>query len=381
MIDTDIHKKNIVTVKNEPEWFSDLKVEVKKTCDSLPDGNTYGLGVLGRCTVPALLDGSISYKVNSDAVVISSLFENKEYIEVFKGVFELSKESFLHDKIFGYNLASVQGGVVLEIKEGQDVGEVSLQSFCKGSFSDLVVIIARKGSTCKIENSVAFEKEVQKMGRTLFIIAEDDAHVVVTNTVETIAHFSEFVYAVVDQDASVHYNETPIQDDEYKSSVTVVLHGDRANTVVHTGSVSTKESHMDLHIDVIHRADDTKSLIRGVGALMDTSQVISRHNIVIEGGIKNIEAKQSARFYIFGDKARLDTIPALDIASKDVSCQHALEISNISKEELFYPSLRGIPHKESISMIVEGAILSLLSQHESVQEAVQKKIHTVMYNT
>ena len=381
MVDTDTNKKEITIMENEPKWFSALKTEVKNACESLVGNNTYGLGVLGKCAVPVLLNGTVSYKVDSEKITTSSLFENKELVNNYKEVFDLSKNSFLQDKIFGYNLSFASSGVVIEIQEGEDVGDISLESVCTESCSDIVVIIAKKGSSCTLENSVIFEKENQEMGRTLFIIAEDDAHVVITNIVETTTHFSELVYATVGRDASVDYNEMPIQKSDYKSSVIVVLKGDRAETVVRTGSISMDSSHMDLHVDVIHRADDTKSLIRGVGALMNTSEVISRHNIIIEEGIKNILAKQSARFYIFGDKARLDTIPALDIASKDVSCQHALEISNISEEELFYPSLRGISHEESISMILEGALLSLLSKHDSVQEVVQKKIRSVMYNT
>ena len=376
--DTTI-KKSIAKIDNEPSWFSSVREGSQKAYSVLSDKPVYGLGIIGKFLSSELSGGEVEYETKGGQVIKTSLFENREYDEILQDIIKEAREKIEADKIFSYNIASLTDGIVLEIPEGKDVGDVSLHAQYTDSVSDMVVIVAKKGSSCRLSNTVESKEGSHYVGRTLLIIAEEDAKVVITNTVSGVEKFSHFVCAKAQRGATITYNEMPITDTLYKSNVTILLSGDRAETKVHTGSISTHEAYMDLYVDVIHRADNTRSFIRSVGSLMDSSEVVMRHNIIIDKNIKNIDAKQHARFYIFGEKARLDTIPALDIASKEVSCQHGLEISTIGEEELFYPKLRGFENKESIAMLIEGALLSLLGESNTLLEAIKQKIHRVMY--
>jgi len=71
-------------------------------------------------------------------------------------------------------------------------------------------------------------------------------------------------------------------------------------------------------------------------------------------GLKNLGGREEAKFLVMSENAKVDAIPALEIASREVRSSHALSISRITEEALFYPKLRGIAEGEARELIASG---------------------------
>jgi Fe-S cluster assembly protein SufD len=94
-------------------------------------------------------------------------------------------------------------------------------------------------------------------------------------------------------------------------------------------------------------------------------------------GIEKVDGAQEGKFLIASEKAEIDAIPLLDIASKEVASTHKLSISHIRDVDLFYAQTRGIPEHAARELAIEGFFGSLLTElkQDEIMEQVRTRIH------
>jgi Fe-S cluster assembly protein SufD len=121
------------------------------------------------------------------------------------------------------------------------------------------------------------------------------------------------------------------------------------------GIFETKDN-QQVKVEVIihHRAPHTRATTILKGVARDKSSLKFSGKIIIDKSCNNSSSFLTERILLLSDQAHAEAIPDLEILTDEVKCSHAVSISNISEEQLFYLMSRGLNKKQAIKLIVEG---------------------------
>jgi len=103
-----------------------------------------------------------------------------------------------------------------------------------------------------------------------------------------------------------------------------------------------------------HVAGQCTSDLLYQGALLGSSRVVYEGVIRAWPGAQKTNAYQSNRNLLISGKARVDSLPTLEIEANDLRCTHGATVSQVDESQLFYLMSRGIPRIEAVRLIVEG---------------------------
>ena len=79
-----------------------------------------------------------------------------------------------------------------------------------------------------------------------------------------------------------------------------------------------------------------------------------RSSVVVTKQAKHSKSSVSCESLMLDDRSRSDTIPAMDIRTKDADIGHEAQIGKISDEAVFYLMSRGLSEEDARAMIVSG---------------------------
>ena len=133
-----------------------------------------------------------------------------------------------------------------------------------------------------------------------------------------------------------------------------VLNGDGARSEFTGITFAGKGQSLDTGTKVLHNAPNTKSYINTKSICKDGGISNFRSSINIMPKAKHSKSAVSCQSLMLDSISRSDTIPAMDIRTKDADIGHEAKIGKISDESVFYLMSRGIPEEEAKAMIVSG---------------------------
>ena len=79
-----------------------------------------------------------------------------------------------------------------------------------------------------------------------------------------------------------------------------------------------------------------------------------RSSVVVEKSAQGAKSSVSCQSLMVDDESRSDTIPAMDIRTRDANVGHEARIGKISDEAIFYLMSRGLSEDEAKALIVSG---------------------------
>ena len=79
-----------------------------------------------------------------------------------------------------------------------------------------------------------------------------------------------------------------------------------------------------------------------------------RSSVVVEKGAGGAKSSVSCQSLMLDSESRSDTIPAMDIRTRDASIGHEAKIGSISNEAVFYLMSRGMSEEDARALIVSG---------------------------
>ena len=115
-----------------------------------------------------------------------------------------------------------------------------------------------------------------------------------------------------------------------------------------------KGQNLDTGAKVVHAAPETSSYINTRSISKDGGISTFRSSVVITKKAPKSKAAVSCQSLMLDDISRSDTIPAMDIRTKDADVGHEAKIGKISDDAVFYLMSRGIPEEDARAMIVSG---------------------------
>ena len=133
-----------------------------------------------------------------------------------------------------------------------------------------------------------------------------------------------------------------------------VLNGEGARAEFTGITFAGKGQNLDTGTKVVHNAPKTTSYVNTKSISKDGGISTFRSSVVVKPQAKQSKSAVSCQSLMLDDISHSDTIPAMDIRTKDADVGHEARIGRISDEAVFYLMSRGISEEEARAMIVSG---------------------------
>ena len=118
----------------------------------------------------------------------------------------------------------------------------------------------------------------------------------------------------------------------------------------------------DTGAKIFHMAKDTSSKIVSKSICKDGGVVRYRGMLSVGAGCTGVKSSVRCDSIISDSKSRAETIPVMDIRSKDAVIGHEASVGRISEEQLFYLESRGIDAEEALALVVRGFIEPIVKE-------------------
>ena len=115
-----------------------------------------------------------------------------------------------------------------------------------------------------------------------------------------------------------------------------------------------KGQDLDTGAKVVHAAPDASSFMNTRSISKDGGVSTFRSSVSVTKEAKNSRSSVSCQSLMLDSISRSDTIPAMDIRTKDADIGHEARIGRISDEAVFYLMSRGLSEEDARAMIVSG---------------------------
>ena len=133
-----------------------------------------------------------------------------------------------------------------------------------------------------------------------------------------------------------------------------VLNGEGARAEFTGITFAGKGQNLDTGTKVVHNAPKTTSYVNTKSISKDGGISTFRSSVVVKPQAKQSKSAVSCQSLMLDDISRSDTIPAMDIRTKDADVGHEARIGRISDEAVFYLMSRGLSEEDARAMIVSG---------------------------
>lgn len=111
---------------------------------------------------------------------------------------------------------------------------------------------------------------------------------------------------------------------------------------------------LDTGAKVVHAAPDTSSYMNTRSISKSGGISTFRSSVVVNKGASNAKSAVSCQSLMLDSISRSDTIPAMDIRTKDAAVGHEAKIGSISDDAVFYLMSRGMSEEDARALIVSG---------------------------
>lgn len=115
-----------------------------------------------------------------------------------------------------------------------------------------------------------------------------------------------------------------------------------------------KCQNLDTGAKVVHCAPETSSYMNTRSISKDGGISTFRSSVVVNKEAENSKSSVSCQSLMLDDVSRSDTVPAMDIRTKNADVGHEAKIGRISDDAVFYLMSRGISEEDARAMIVSG---------------------------
>ena len=357
------------------------------TAENLSASLRYGLGIGPGDKAPTVPEKLAvpEYEVTVGEGAMATPLAEVGDSNLFETLFGRTDLPFARHRQFAEIAARAEGGQLIVVG-GQEPQMVHLSTRATGAAGDLVVVIAKRGSHLTLIDDVSIAPspfqgegwgEGNFFGRTMILIAEEDARVFVASTASgsTANRFTNRI-ALIERNAELTWADVADNGAYVKTDIECFLEGEGARAHCYNFITTKGETVADQLAIVHHKASHTLSRIHGIGFADEKSRIIYRALGDIPAGLKGADASEEARFLVLSREAKVDAIPSLDIASREVAATHKLSVSPLSDRELFYSLSRGLSREESKSLILDGLIVSELSciKNDMIRAIIESKL-------
>lgn len=346
------------------DW-SEVPDEIKNTFEKLgiPQAERESLAGVGAQYDSELVYHNLQDDVAKQGVVYTG-FE-----EAVTGEYQdMVKEYFMHlvpptdHKFAALHGAVWSGGSFVYVPKGVKV-EIPLQSYFRlnakgaGQFEHTLIIVDEGADLHFIEGCSAPKYNVANLhAGCVELFVGKNARL----RYSTIENWSKNMYnlntkrALVEEGGTIEWVSGSFGSHVSYLYPMSILKGKGAKMEFTGITFAGKGQNLDTGAKVVHSAPDTSSYINTKSISKDGGISTFRSSVVVAKNAKNAKSSVSCQSLMLDAISRSDTIPAMDIRTKDANVGHEAQIGSISDEAVFYLMSRGMSEEDARACIVSG---------------------------
>ncbi len=193
-------------------------------------------------------------------------------------------------------------------------------------------------------------------------------------TVNLLFTAEAFLSLETDQAAHSSLKMTAVELGSANAHLTINLRGRNAESEVNGLFLTGGEEHAELTIRTNHLAADcrSRSIARGVAGGRSVGRFEGM--VYVAQDAQRTDAEQQNRNLLLSDKARIETMPQLEIYADDVKCSHGATVGQMDQEAVYYMRQRGLDEQQARRLQIAGFVGDLVMHcnEESLCDAVLK---------
>ena len=133
-----------------------------------------------------------------------------------------------------------------------------------------------------------------------------------------------------------------------------ILKGDNSRMEFTGVTFAGAGQNLDTGAKVVHVGKNTSSYMNTRSISKSGGISTFRSSVVVEKSAQGAKSSVSCQSLMLDSESRSDTIPAMDIRTKDAAIGHEAKIGAISNEAVFYLMSRGMSEEDARALIVSG---------------------------
>lgn len=365
----DLDMDNIVTYvrpksKMSAKW-SEVPKDIKDTFERLgiPQAEQKSLAGVGAQYDSELVYHNVRAEVAAQGVVYTDLESamHGEYAKMIRTHFMHLVKPQEH-KFAALHGAVWSGGSFVYVPKGVSV-TIPLQSYFRlnapgaGQFEHTLIIVDEGAYLHFIEGCSAPKYNVANLhAGCVELYVGKNAKL----RYSTIENWSKNMYNLNTKRASVEEGGTiEWVSGSFGSHVSYlypmsILKGDDSRMEFTGITFAGEGQNLDTGAKVVHTGKRTSSYINTKSISKDGGISTFRSSVQIGKQASGSKASVSCQSLMLDDISRSDTVPAMDIRTRDANVGHEAKIGRISDEAVFYLMSRGISEEDARAMIVSG---------------------------
>ena len=365
----DLDMDNIVTYvrpksKMSAKW-SEVPKDIKDTFERLgiPQAEQKSLAGVGAQYDSELVYHNVRAEVAAQGVVYTDLESamHGEYAEMIRKHFMHLVKPQEH-KFAALHGAVWSGGSFVYVPKGVSV-TIPLQSYFRlnapgaGQFEHTLIIVDEGAYLHFIEGCSAPKYNVANLhAGCVELYVGKNAKL----RYSTIENWSKNMYnlntkrAIVEEGGTIEWVSGSFGSHVSYLYPMSILKGDDSKMEFTGITFAGEGQNLDTGAKVVHTGKRNSSYINTKSISKDGGISTFRSSVQIGKQASGSKASVSCQSLMLDDISRSDTVPAMDIRTRDANVGHEAKIGRISDEAVFYLMSRGISEEEARAMIVSG---------------------------
>ena len=365
----DLDMDNIVTYvrpksKMSAKW-SEVPKDIKDTFERLgiPQAEQKSLAGVGAQYDSELVYHNVRAEVAEQGVVYTDLESamHGEYAEMIRTHFMHLVKPQEH-KFAALHGAVWSGGSFVYVPKGVSV-TIPLQSYFRlnapgaGQFEHTLIIVDEGAYLHFIEGCSAPKYTVANLhAGCVELYVGKNAKL----RYSTIENWSKNMYnlntkrAIVEEGGTIEWVSGSFGSHVSYLYPMSILKGDDSRMEFTGITFAGEGQNLDTGAKVVHTGKRTSSYINTKSISKDGGISTFRSSVQIGKQASGSKASVSCQSLMLDDISRSDTVPAMDIRTRDANVGHEAKIGRISDEAVFYLMSRGISEEDARAMIVSG---------------------------
>ena len=272
-----------------------------------------------------------------------------------QGVVYTDMESALHGAVWS-------GGSFVYVPKGVQVS-IPLQSYFRlnakgaGQFEHTLIIVDEGASLHFIEGCSAPKYNVANLhAGCVELYVKKGAKL----RYSTIENWSKNMYnlntkrALVEEDGTIEWISGSFGSHVGCLYPMSILKGDRARMEFTGVTFAGAGQNLDTGAKVVHVGKNTSSYMNTRSISKSGGISTFRSSVVVEKSAKHAKSAVSCQSLMLDSESCSDTIPAMDIRTRDAAIGHEAKIGSISNDAVFYLMSRGMSEEDARALIVSG---------------------------
>ena len=350
---------------NMKNKWSEVPQDIKDTFERLgiPQAERKSLAGVGAQYDSELVYHNVRAEVAAQGVVYTDMESalHGEYADMVRKYFMKLVTPRDH-KFAALHGAVWSGGSFVYVPKGVQVS-IPLQSYFRlnakgaGQFEHTLIIVDEGASLHFIEGCSAPKYNVANLhAGCVELYVKKGAKL----RYSTIENWSKNMYnlntkrALVEEDGTIEWISGSFGSHVGCLYPMSILKGDRARMEFTGVTFAGAGQNLDTGAKVVHVGKNTSSYMNTRSISKSGGISTFRSSVVVEKSAKHAKSAVSCQSLMLDSESRSDTIPAMDIRTRDAAIGHEAKIGSISNDAVFYLMSRGMSEEDARALIVSG---------------------------